>query len=48
MKTELDAWVEMSRAWLDEQMAAQRERDEAAFGRFMANFIHGEGNESNR
>ncbi|MFM0487971.1 hypothetical protein [Paraburkholderia graminis] len=35
MKTELDAWVEITRAWLDEQMAAQRARDEAAWLRFL-------------
>lgn len=34
MKTELDAWVEITRAWLDEQMAEQRARDEAAFALF--------------
>jgi hypothetical protein len=36
MKTELDAWVEITRAWLDEQMAAQRARDEAAWQVFRA------------
>lgn len=36
VKTELDAWVEITRAWLDEQMAAQRARDEEAFARFLS------------
>jgi len=35
-RTELDAWVEITRAWLDEQMAAQRARDEEAWLRFKA------------
>lgn len=36
MKTPLDEWIEFSRAWLDEQMAEQRARDEAAWLRFKA------------
>lgn len=38
-KTELDAWVEITRAWLDEQMAEQRARDEAAYARFRATLL---------
>jgi hypothetical protein len=34
MKTELDDWVEFSRAWVDEQLAEIAARDEAAYARF--------------
>ena len=36
MKTALDDWVEFTRAWVDEQMRQQRERDEAAWKVFRA------------
>ncbi|MDR6389175.1 hypothetical protein [Paraburkholderia phenoliruptrix] len=39
MKTALDDWVEFTRAWVDEQMRQQRERDEAAFSRFMQRLL---------
>lgn len=34
-----ERWLAESFAWLDEQMAAQRERDEAAFARFVARLL---------
>ncbi|MDP9652051.1 hypothetical protein [Paraburkholderia caledonica] len=36
MKNPLDDWIELTREWLDEQMAEQRARDEAAWLRFRA------------
>lgn len=34
MKTELDDWVEFTRAWVDEQLAEIAAKDEAAWLRF--------------
>jgi len=36
MKTALDDWIEFTRASIDEQLAEQRARDEAAWLRFRA------------
>lgn len=36
MKTALDEWVEFTRAWVDEQLEAQRVLDEAAWQAFRA------------
>jgi hypothetical protein len=32
----LDEWLEFSRAWVDEQLAAQKAKDEQAWQRFRA------------
>ncbi|CAB3729963.1 hypothetical protein LMG22037_05492 [Paraburkholderia phenoliruptrix] len=39
MKTALDEWVEFTRAWVDEQMRQQRDRDEAAFAKFLERLL---------
>ena len=39
MKTALDEWVEFTRAWVDEQLRQQRERDEAAWQGFRAGLM---------
>jgi hypothetical protein len=38
-KTDLDEWIEFTRGWLDEQMAAQRARDEVAWQIFRARLL---------
>jgi hypothetical protein len=38
-KTELDEWIEFTRAWLDEETRKQREVDEAAWLRFRAKVL---------
>ncbi|WP_188130764.1 hypothetical protein [Paraburkholderia panacisoli] len=36
MKSDLDEWIEFTRAWVDEQQGIQDAVDAAAFARFMA------------
>jgi hypothetical protein len=38
-KTELDEWVEMTLASIDEQLAELAAKDEAAFSRFRAKLL---------
>jgi hypothetical protein len=40
MSEATERWLAESRAWLGEQMEAQRVRDEAAFARFMAGLMN--------
>lgn len=39
MKTDLDEWIEFTRAWVDEQMAELTEKDEAAWLAFRAKLL---------
>lgn len=39
MSEESQEWLEFNREWVDEQMAADRAKDEAAFSRFMQKLL---------
>lgn len=41
--TDLDDWIEFTRSWLDEEQRKQDKCDAAAFQRFMAKLIPGDG-----
>jgi hypothetical protein len=36
MSEATEQWLEFSRAWVDEQLAAQKAKDEVAYARFRA------------